>query len=441
MYNKARNALIVVCIAAAACPAAGSAQEAGTIHKRDDRLAITSGGPLSRTTANESKTEDGEDTLLPTFQISSVDNNVVGEFALTWSGGNVEAIKVDSQVIEIGFSRTDVSLKASVPFNATEGDNPFINFSNVGNDAQVSFEFLRRSGTDRTSPQRYDYLAILVGRCLTDVSEEWLAERSLVQTSDREAVDSVIAAYRIARASGKQLGSNVSTQIDKEIGKAENAFWQAKSNACRITGSGPIRNQEDLIARYDPSGSLVPDGADIGDDGVIFLRGFSASAGYQKFEVLNRSAFRLDTSDRVGFELEAFAGFISGNGSISGRLTGAYVRSFQAQDEVEFCRDVSTQTQECLTGSNLLPTRTDSIVLKAEGRVVLNRDDLGRPNLAMAPEVSYNVDDNEWLFDLPIYLQRNEENGLDAGIRLAYGTKDSDFSAGLFVGVPFAGIF
>lgn len=422
--------------------APAQAQLSNQAAEPSDRIAITSGGPVTRPGAS-----NNVDTgIVPEFQIASIDEQVVGEFALTWSKGDVKVtpIKGTDGQTRVDFRRQDFSLKASVPFNSTDADNPFVNFSNIGNDGQIALEFVSTSGHDETGKVRYANLQLIVQQCLVEVGQQWLEERRpSANERDRSAVAEILQAYRTGLDSLQPpIGtSDVVEFIDGQPSIIQNQFWQDHKNSCRTTANGPIKNQDDLIDRYGSRALGQLAYADLRKRGTISLWGVSATAGYQQFGILDRSAFRVDTVDRVGFEIEGFVGAIASNGNISGRLTAAFVRSFEAQEEVEFCSDVSGETLECLNGPSLLPQRSDSFVLRAEGRLVLNRDQYGRPNLAMAPEISYDTNEDEWLFDLPIYLQRSEENGLDAGIRLAYGTKDSDFGAGLFVGVPFAGLF
>ena len=40
-------------------------------------------------------------------------------------------------------------------------------------------------------------------------------------------------------------------------------------------------------------------------------------------------------------------------------------------------------------------------------------------------------------FELPVYLQRSDSGGLDAGIKATYNTGKSKFAVGAFVGLPF----
>ncbi|WP_298334009.1 hypothetical protein [uncultured Erythrobacter sp.] len=427
-------------------PVAAVAQDVeaqGPSVSRSDRLAVTNGGPISRPTANDAD----ESEIGTSFQISSIDDTVAGEFALTLGTGDVDYERTSADKGTVSFSRTDISLKATIPFNANNGDNPFINFTNIGNDAQVTLDLVHRSGKDITGRQRYDYLARFVGQCLVEVSQEWLDNRRpIASLADQDAVATIKRIFRAELAdiqtNRRLAGTNdLSEHVDSQLGDNENAFWADSKNACRITADGPIRNQGDLIDRYAQGALSKQEFASFYTSKSIRLFGVSASSGFEEFELLDRPGFQLDSVDRVGFELEGYAGIISGSGNVSGRLSAAFVRSFEAQDDVEFCRSTSPTDQECLTGPDMLPVRSDSLVLKGEARLVLLRDRIGRPQLAMAPEVSYNVDDNEWLFDTPIYFQRSDDGGLDAGLRLLYGTKDDDFSVGLFIGVPFTGLF
>ena len=61
--------------------------------------------------------------------------------------------------------------------------------------------------------------------------------------------------------------------------------------------------------------------------------------------------------------------------------------------------------------------------------------------MAIAPQVTYDTEDDEFLVEVPLYLQRNENSGLDAGIEFNYSSERDDFAVGFFVGVPLENLF
>jgi hypothetical protein len=174
------------------------------------------------------------------------------------------------------------------------------------------------------------------------------------------------------------------------------------------------------------------------NDGDLWFLGSETTVGYQKHDILNRTAFSIDRTDRVGFEVTAYGGIVGGNGNWSGRVSGGYSVGYKANKEAQFCLPASGGIgQNCINAEDGKPVKNKTSYVKAEGRLTLLRSANGVRRLAIAPEVNYDIGDKNVIFDVPLFFQRTDGEGLSGGIRAGYNTDEKEFALRLFVGVPF----
>lgn len=164
--------------------------------------------------------------------------------------------------------------------------------------------------------------------------------------------------------------------------------------------------------------------------------GLDASLGEQTFDSLDRDAFETNTLNRTSWEVGAYYGFVGPGLDWSLRARALYGVGYTAPEEAEVCRmpDMSTDL-ECLSGPDGLPIRNETGLAQVELRKFFDIND--DTTIGVAPQVTYDIDEDEFDIDVPIYLATDDKGNLSGGLRLGYSTRDDDFVVGLFVGVPF----
>lgn len=168
----------------------------------------------------------------------------------------------------------------------------------------------------------------------------------------------------------------------------------------------------------------------------LWFFGASGSLGDEDFSVLNRNDFLVETVSRNPWEVKGYAGLIGPDLNWSARASIAYGSSFEAAEDAEFCQMEMDDEPDCITGPDGNPIRDNSGRVALEGRVLF---DLAKGNgIGFAPEVTYDLEEEDWIVEAPIYFSPNKEGQLTGGIITRYESDDNDFSVGLFIGVPFS---
>lgn len=117
-------------------------------------------------------------------------------------------------------------------------------------------------------------------------------------------------------------------------------------------------------------------------------------------------------------------------------FSGSYQRAYKAAEEQQYCPP-NAAPAACVTTRIAAPTREENLLLSAgvRHRVLGNGILL---NLAVAPVVTYEVLDDVWGVDVPVYFMPGENNTLTGGIRFGYRSdRDDKFTIGVFVGQAF----
>lgn len=396
---------------------------------------ITASGPIGRSTG----ASDGENGASQEFQVTTVDGSAVGEFALSWNKSSVEDSELPNGGTEISFKKRTTSVKLAFPL-AQDNDASFLDFAQIGNDAKASFDVVFYSDKRIVGKPFQEQLIPIVAACIEAVGQSWLQEDG-VRLQDGQTQQGLIDQARTEYSSAR--GATYS----RKLGRLSNSPFKTKvQKECDTTADGPIGDIYDLIDRYQAQANFTPEqrrrfNRQFLQSRLTTFWGMSGNAGYEEFELLRPADFRIDRTDRIGFELEGFAGFIQNNGDFTGRLSASYARGYEAAEEQEVCQPGTDGAESCLRAPVDDPVKKESFFIKAEARVILDRDQNGAPKIALAPLVSYNTDESEFLIDLPLYLIQSKDKGLDAGVRLGYGSKNDEVVFGFFVGAPLDNLF
>jgi hypothetical protein len=168
----------------------------------------------------------------------------------------------------------------------------------------------------------------------------------------------------------------------------------------------------------------------------MFFLGASGTLGDQSFQSLNRTEFLVEDVARTPWQAEAYLGLIGSDLQWSIRGSVFHGNSYEAAENGEACRATMNGTEQCITGPDGLPIRTEATRMALEGRRLFNIG--GGQRIGIAPEFTYDLETDDFQVDVPVYFSPDAKGQLTGGIFTRYESDDDDFSFGLFVGVPFA---
>lgn len=387
---------------------------------------VASSGPVDR---EASGFGGGKGFSPPVFELSSSDNLVVGTMAIGYTRTTASftetssdrASRVSSGIFKFG-------LEASVPFNGAEKDD-VIDFRNIGNDAEMTVTATWMGSNYAVSASQMDNINRAYQQCFAQA----------IKGADGIAAaegDAFLSNFDILLR--KQANNPMPAQdLAEALTPTSSALFKAIEAPCFERKGG-----EDIFRTY---GEAALGQAEYRRAlrrrlaGSLKFFGAQATLGYGTHNVINRAGFSLDQENRVGIDGRVYAGIISNDGRKSGRISVGYARGYAAQDSVNFCRpDASGIGETCISGEDGRPVRSENSYVSVEGRLGFGKTDIGPPQFAIAPQVTYRVEDNDFLFDLPVYLVRQADTGLSGGIRAAFDTGKNDFTMRVFVGVPFS---
>lgn len=201
----------------------------------------------------------------------------------------------------------------------------------------------------------------------------------------------------------------------------------------------PISTRE-FIATY-----LGEDAAlDFDEDGfadVGFIGGLTASLNYADFEFRDIGTGEEVDQSKVGFGIGGHLGLVFPNDNNSVIAAYEFQRSYKAADDEAFCPDdddIEGSVLRCPIGPAGEPSVRTAHLASLEFRHG------GAGDFAIAPRFTYDIHEDRYGIDVPIYLVSSKDGGLTGGIRLGYLSEDEDeeedeeFIFGLFVDVPFS---
>lgn len=238
-------------------------------------------------------------------------------------------------------------------------------------------------------------------------------------------------------------------------GKAPSAVLTAEA-ICRAT-PGPAANACDaeqyeeggvsaFVAKYYPEGlrplleETMP--------GRIWFSGVEFAGNQANYDYLDRAAFTETSESHWGYSGTVFGGFLLNTGQSSIAASYTWGRAYRAQGEIMLCQPLSGTVQsQCLTARDGAPAKQDKSIVSLELRHAFGAPAGSFATVALAPELSFDLESDAYSVTLPLYLVGDGEGKLRGGVRGAYlsekqtagGRKDS-FTLGVFVGVPFSAL-
>jgi hypothetical protein len=370
---------------------------------------------------------------------------------------NGETTGNQAPVVHVTASQGEATVDLAVgygktTFNPVNGQFNAFNFkigasAKAGEDDRTSiFDFNRLSdGTEITagfsiyfgkihvrnpsSPgSRSDQLNGAIEKCVGAAERDW---RKAYPANDKIAQsDSWMGDFR-SRSGTAQL-------FFQSNGKADTKwpdFGPHVGKYCAFDAGDGTPSQDEFVLTYgDPS--QFDDYLWQAQGGGTGYLGANFKIAPASYKFADSSAFKVDDTSRTAWSVTGYGGWIRGDGNLA--ITGSvgWERKFKSPDDITYCRPSTITTQsECITGPNGLPEKSSG--WKGAGEIRWQTSVLGQP-IGFAPRVDYSFKQKDALISLPVYVAPNKEGQLTGGIKFGYATKDDDFGAELFIGIPFA---
>ena len=416
------------------------AKKVGTLKTGEAAETIAEQGPVSK---EGSGTEKSEGVAPPLFQLAIDGDKVNGIFDIgyTTNSSNI-VIDPDNKKVTAQSSTDRFALKINAPISQKKENGTF-DLKGLGNGATAKLEYTRYNG--KFALGGYKYFEVL----------NRSVERCLVANATNAQELSVLTNFRTEMAKNRISGPSTNNAngpsfiLDAEIPRAFPALKQA-AETLATTCIEDFGDEGAIIRQWGTGSEVDYFSAEVENQHPVYFYGVSALLGYENYDFLDRINFRVSDSGRFAYDGSIYGGVIGKKGNWSLRGTASYARGYQSPDNAELCRMVAASSdQECISGPDGTPIKKENAYLSGELRLLfpLGKDKTEgdgtikkAPRFAIAPEVTYDVDQNEWAVDVPVYLHRDKKGILDGGVRFGYRSDMKDFAVGVFIGVPFGGI-
>lgn len=164
--------------------------------------------------------------------------------------------------------------------------------------------------------------------------------------------------------------------------------------------------------------------------------GIDVTLGINDFEWVDRTTLLPQKKQHTDWSVAAHIAHYRAGTAITGSLS--YQRAYKAGEEETICPPGSTDPEECVKARGNAPTLDKNFLISTGLRHRFVGSDGNLLNLAVAPAITYDVIDDVWGVDIPLYLVPDKEGALTGGIRFGYRSdRDDKFSVGIFVGTTF----
>lgn len=410
---------------------------------------LSSGAPNDRAVSGFSEanaqitSEDGEDRLSVAFGI------------------DLESARAKPSATKAGFytfTRTKIGIVASAPIDDDKIKAGLVSGDSLVDGTKVKLSITRFSNELGDGDTAFVYQNAAFDRCIREAIGEW---KSSLASDRREAGERPAQAYLAATsdltaklALSPKNGSYVVDLINVRTADAATASAAARDTTERAAAADDTAlaaEVEKQCSPYSPNRRFASTAALVTRYGDVaaFKRAFfsnrsnllffgaDASLGSKDYEYLDRTAFALAKASKTSWEVGVYGGFFNSDLTFSLRGRAVYGSMIKEGDEAKICHAVPGEAEEhCVTGADGKPVRKKTGLLSLETRHVLSVT--GKTKIALAPQFTYRFDDDEYGAELPIYLAPDENGKLNGGFKLAYASKEDEFSIGLFVGVPFS---
>lgn len=177
----------------------------------------------------------------------------------------------------------------------------------------------------------------------------------------------------------------------------------------------------------------------------VFMYGLTGSVGYEKYNYFSGAGLESAESTETPWGVSGyFRTLWDKRGSLT--LSFEYQKGYKAQDKETRCPvEPGLAVLVCKTNFSDSPREKNNRNVKLSGRYIIAPDGWFGGGIAVSPEVVYNFENEEYSFQLPLYLVTEGEkkiaNGisnLTGGIRYDYESGKRGSSVGVFIGSKFS---
>lgn len=282
-----------------------------------------------------------------------------------------------------------------------------------------------------TSPAVATRFSLALSRPLDDDEEAMPASLDALANGTRVALN--VGYFRVRAPRQRALREGEDAMSEDEVIMRCRAVLRAVGDERLNTPRDPCVDSTEarVIAELPPgqAGLSSPSATDFG---------LEASAGFNDFEWFDTVSMLPQEDRRTDWSIAGyFTHYLSGSHTA---LTASisYQRAYEAAPEERVCPAGTVDPEaECPNLRTAAPTRNENLLLAAGIRHRFMGD--GRlANLAVAPIVTYDVIDDVFGVDVPIYYTPDDKGGLNGGIRFGYRSdRENEFSVAFFVGAAF----
>lgn len=176
-------------------------------------------------------------------------------------------------------------------------------------------------------------------------------------------------------------------------------------------------------------------------DDLPWIHSFGASAtiGQEDFSYTDVVTFGAQTATETTYAFSAFGRLERGN-DLGGTSISAAIElqhAFKENDPSTVCRDPDDMAT-CVEAVFGPPQAEDSFVAKVSYASVLKGITiLGDKPVALSLNANYNIDNDVWGLEAPVFLYRDDKN-LGAGVRAGWRSDTDNFEVGFFVSHKFS---
>ena len=407
-----------------------------------DKVAVaTSGAPLERPGETAISRTVGNDVNIapPTLQIATTTENSTATIGVS--------IQNNSATPSAGGFSTRTSLftiKASAPIKKGASETSAFSFSDFSAGESLSASFTQFTGSigDFRGAKAIEDKVLRV--CTAQASEAWFKQELVARSADIADLRKAQQAFSsiVAVALSQNAAMNIIKQRTDKKGGDIKKIGVFAFHKCAVFGDGrtEFKDMESLIAKY--SGDIDRSNyveAALGNENFQFW-GLDASVGRKNISFLDLANFTSVNAEGTTYEVGLYKGLADRAGNWSARARIARSRSYKPQSSIEVCQPINGGPQlQCLSGPNGRAKEVSSFQVSGEFRTLFTvGSGSGAFNAAVAPLITYDIDENEFALDVPLYLAPRKDGALNGGVRIGYRSDKDEIGIGLFVGVPFS---
>jgi hypothetical protein len=369
-------------------------------------------------------------TGLPNFQLEANEAGTSGIFSFAIGGVDSKSSTKKQNFYVV--SRTNFTLKASFPISTNNEGTEAFNFGKLGNfekiEAAITY-YSSRVGPGNGNGRIYSRAQLSCANSVVSPSK----------FTDPVASKAAAEFLLVLNNEGPENSGLFATLLTDEspIFNKDQFVELRKIVITQCVDS--ISDGLGFVKTYLGDGAYEQFRSATFDSSAIKFAGFNADIGRQQVKYVDTANFIEIENTRTPWSLNAFAGLIGSDYSWSARANYTYINKFDDADEGEFCLpNLDPMAEEdCLTGPLGEPTEDTTSLVSLEVRKRFRfKVGNGEVPLAIAPQVTFDFDENEFGIDVPVYLTSNNEGQLNGGIRFGYRSDDKDFAVGIFIGAP-----